>query len=922
MTDYKDTLNLPKTAFPMKANLSQKEPNLLKKWQEMDLYAKMRAAREGAKKFILHDGPPYANGPIHLGTSLNKILKDIILKSKTFSGFDTPYVPGWDCHGLPIELNVEKKKGKAGDKLTPRAFRAACRDYAATQVARQKTEFERLGVLGEWDNPYLTMHARFEANAVRALATMIKKGHVVRGQKPVYWCALCGSALAEAEVEYQDKKSPAIDVAFDAVDIDRCKKVFGVSESIDRLIFPIWTTTPWTLPANEAIAVHPELDYVLVKADNRYFVLGKELMASFLSRLGIEDHTVLATVKGAALEKILCQHPFMEKQVPVILGDHVTTEAGTGLVHTAPAHGPDDYVIGQKNNLPVVNPVNAKSCFVADVPIVANMHVYKANEPIIEALKASGHLLHREDLEHSYPHCWRHKTPLIFRATPQWFIGMDKENLRQQALNAIPNVQWTPSWGQARISTMIETRPDWCVSRQRAWGIPITVFVHQDSGELHPDTLAIMEKVADLIEKDGIDAWYEVAAASLIGDDCAHYIKVTDVLDVWFDSGVTHACVLDVRPELSVPADLYLEGSDQHRGWFQSSLITSVAMRGSAPYKAVLTHGYVVDGKGRKMSKSLGNTVSPTEVVNKLGADMLRLWVASSEHTSEVHFSDEILKRVSDAYRRIRNTMRFMLSNLFDFDPAKDLVQPEKLVALDAWIIGRTQSLQAEILDAFDRYHFQSIYQKIHNFCSVDLGGFYLDIIKDRQYTSAKEGIPRRSAQTAIYYLLESMVRWLAPILSFTAEEIWQYMPGDRSETIFTTKWFDDFPTLPKNEIAWDWLIKVRDDVNKELEAKRAEGVIGSALDAVVTLSGPSSVCEKLNALGDELRFLLITSDAIVKEEAGEDDLKIQIDVSPNQKCERCWQRRESVGQSKEHPTLCGRCIDNVYGDGETREFA
>ncbi len=921
MVDYKDTLNLPKTDFPMKANLPNREPNFLKKWQEMDLYGQIRQARENAPKFILHDGPPYANGPIHLGTALNKTLKDIVIKSKTLSGFDAPFIPGWDCHGLPIELNVEKKKGKAGDKLSPTEFRRACRDYAATQVDRQKADFERLGVLGKWGDPYLTMNPRFEANAVRALAKIIENGHLQRGQKPVHWCTACGSALAEAEVEYKDKTSPAIDVAFHAIDVEQCKHVFGVADSIDQIIFPIWTTTPWTLPANEAISVHPELDYVLVKAGARYVVVASELTASFFERLGVSETQVLATVKGAALEKILCQHPFLDRQVPVILGEHVTIEAGTGLVHTAPAHGQDDYVVGRKNHLPMQNPVNAKSCFIEGTPIVAGLHVFKANQPIIDALTDSNHLLHLENMQHSYPHCWRHKTPLIFRATPQWFISMDKKKLRETALATIPQIQWMPGWGQARIEKMVEARPDWCVSRQRTWGIPIAVFVHEDSGELHPDTLAIMEKVAVLMEKDGIDAWYDVDPPDLIGDDAKYYLKVTDVLDVWFDSGVTHACVLDVRPELSVPADLYLEGSDQHRGWFQTSLLTSVAVRDAAPYKSVLTHGYVVDGQGRKMSKSLGNTVLPSEVVNKMGADILRLWVASSEHTNEVNFSDEILKRIADAYRRIRNTLRFILSNLFDFDPKKDVVDANELVALDAWMIARVQTMQDEMIDAFDRYHFQSIYQKIHNFCSVDLGGFYLDIIKDRLYTSAKSGLPRRSAQTALYYLAEAMVRWLAPIVCFTSEEVWQCLPGDREASVFLTEWFKAFPQTSQSKIDWSWLIQLRDDVNKALEANRAAGKIGSALDANVVLHVNADTADKLAQLGDELRFVFITSEASVVV-SNDVDLAIEINVSENEKCERCWQRRESFGQNDQHETLCGRCIDNVYGDGEVRKFA
>lgn len=932
MKDYKETLNLPKTDFPMKANLSVREPKQLAFWQDIALYQKIRDKAAGLPKFVLHDGPPYANGPIHMGTALNKILKDIIVKSKTLSGFDAPYVPGWDCHGLPIELNVEKKKGKAGVKLSHREFRQACRDYAKTQVERQKSDFQRLGVMGEWDNPYLTLNPRYEANAVRALAKMVEKGHLQRGQKPVHWCTACGSALAEAEVEYQEKTSPSIDVAFSVTDKAGLCKVFGAPVPDVDVSLPIWTTTPWTLPANEAIAVHPELTYLLVKADDRYLVIAEALLVTFMERLAVTSYEKLGQVSGAQLEHVKAQHPFMPRVVPVILGDHVTTETGTGLVHTAPAHGPDDYLIAARYHLPVQNPVNAASCFNSDVPVVAGMHVFKANQPVIDTLASSGHLLHQTELTHSYPHCWRHKTPLIFRATSQWFISMDQNGLREMALKAIPEVKWMPGWGEARIRTMIENRPDWCISRQRAWGIPIALFIHKETSALHPDTLQVMEKAADLIEKEGIDGWYECDPSDLLGAEADQYEKVTDVLDVWFDSGVTHACVLDVRPELTVPADIYLEGSDQHRGWFQSSLLTSLATRDAPPYRSVLTHGYVVDGKGHKMSKSLGNTISPADIVKQLGADVLRLWAASTDHTGDINVSDEILKRVSDAYRRIRNTMRFVLSNLSDFDPAVDSVKPDELLALDAWVIAKTKALQSQIIEAFDQYHFQSMYQMIHHFCSIDLGGFYLDIIKDRQYTAQKQGLPRRSAQTAMYYVIEAMVRWLAPILSFTAEEVWQHMPGEREESVFLSQWFDGFPDLLQVDMAyWDWVIRLREDVNKVLETYRADGKIGSALDANVTLFADGSAYEKLLSLGDELRFVLITSDATIQPaaqkngaiQAGQvDDVWIDISISDNEKCIRCWQRRASVGQSETDAQLCERCIANVYESGELREIA
>ncbi|MDP1573627.1 MAG: isoleucine--tRNA ligase [Coxiellaceae bacterium] len=916
MTDYKNTLNLPKTDFPMKADLPKREPEMLAHWQKSNLYGLIRANMQGKPKFILHDGPPYANANIHMGTALNKTLKDIVVKSKTLSGFDAPYVPGWDCHGLPIELNVEKTHGKAGDKLTAKEFRQACRDYATTQVALQKADFERLGVLGDWHNPYLTMQPQFEANAVRALAKMVEKGHLLRGQKPVHWCALCGSALAEAEVEYQDKKSPAIDVGFDVLESTKCLTLFGVTGTdTDIVTVIIWTTTPWTLPANEAISLHPELDYALVEAQvnhqKKYFILAESLVDTVMTRFATHDYKILSKTLGKNLEGILCQHPFLDRQVPIILGDHVTAEAGTGAVHTAPAHGQDDYVVGQKYQLPMRNPVNSKSCYNDDVPFFAGLHVFKANEPVIEKLRETGHLLHLKELNHSYPHCWRHKTPLIFRATPQWFISMDQNNLRALALEEIKKVKWVPSWGEQRLFNMVESRPDWCISRQRAWGIPITLLIHKQTGELHPDILNVMEKAATLIEKDSIDAWHDCDIHTLIAD-ADDYEKVTDVLDVWFESGVTHTSVLAARKELAVPADLYLEGSDQHRGWFQSSLLTAIAVRDAAPYKSVVTHGYVVDAKGRKMSKSLGNTVSPADVVKNYGADVLRLWATSIDHTDDMSVSEEILKRCSDTYRRIRNTMRFLLSNLFDFNPETDCVPGEKLLALDTWLISRTQQLQTDIIAAFDHYQFPAIYQLIHNFCSVDLGGFYLDVIKDRQYTGAKNGLPRRSAQTALYYLCEAMVRWLAPITTFTADEVWQLMPGKREPFVFLSQWFTNFPVLKQSTIDWDFVINLRNDVNKSLEAYRADGKIGSGLDAEIVLHVGGENYDVLMQLKNELQFLFIVSKLEIIKSHNPADIQIDVVVSTHTKCARCWHHREDVGKHSDHPLICGRCIENI----------
>lgn len=940
MSDYKDTLNLPYTDFPMKASLAQREPEYLARWQSMNIYGQIRKINAGKPKFILHDGPPYANGQIHIGHAVNKILKDIIVKAKTLSGFDAPYVPGWDCHGLPIELNVEKKIGKAGQKIGFKEFRQACREYAAEQVAEQRQGFIRLGVFGDWFNPYLTMDFKTEANIIRALAKVITNGHVVPGYKPVHWCLDCGSALAEAEVEYADKSSIAVDVRFKVVAPDEMLKRCHAKDYQGHFIsIPIWTTTPWTLPANQAVALHADIDYVLVQFDGPYgteaILLAENLMESALQRYGISDYQMIGRCHGKALAALKCQHPFLEKIVPVILGEHVNTDAGTGAVHTAPAHGEDDYQMGVAYQLPMDSPVGDNGCYLPDTPLFAGEHVIKAQEHIVEVLRTRGTLLHLAKIQHSYPHCWRHKTPVIFRATQQWFISMDKQGLRSQALQAIQTVTWLPDWGQARISGMIAGRPDWCISRQRTWCVPMAVFVQQETGQLHPDTPRLMELVASKVEQSGIDAWYELNPEEILGKDAAHYKKINDTLDVWFDSGVTHFSVLEKNPALTFPADLYLEGSDQHRGWFHSSLLSSVAMRGSAPYKAVLTHGFTVDSQGRKMSKSLGNVIAPEKVMQTLGADVLRLWVAATDYRAEMAVSDEILKRTSDAYRRIRNTARFLLANLHGFDPKLHLIKPENMLALDRWIVDAARLLQSEIIQAYHDYQFHLIYQKVHNFCVVEMGSFYLDIIKDRQYTMPTDSIGRRSAQTALYLIAECLVRWLAPILSFTAEEIWQYLPGERVPSIFLTTWFEALPALDKassmNGVYWQEIMQVRAVVNKELERLRQEGQIGAGLEAEVTLYCSPDLYQALKALGDELRFVLITSQAeIVLVQAKPDnvlatersDLWLQVQASTHQKCVRCWHRRSDIGQDAKHPELCIRCISNVAGDGEVRHYA
>ncbi|MDI9818538.1 MULTISPECIES: isoleucine--tRNA ligase [unclassified Legionella] len=934
MAEYKDTLNLPHTDFPMKANLAQREPQMLAGWESKGIYETIRRARKGCERFVLHDGPPYANGHLHCGHALNKILKDIINKSKCLSGMDVPFVPGWDCHGLPIELNVEKKVGKAGLKIGAAEFRAKCREYAASQIDIQREEFKRLGVFADWKHPYMTMDYTYEANIVRALGKVIENGHLQQGFKPVHWCIDCGSALAEAEVDYEDKTSPSIDVAFRAVHPAEMLAIIGGALVVKPVIVPIWTTTPWSLPANEAVALHPEFEYRLVDAGTQYFLVAAELVESVMARYGIEGYQIAGKAKGKVFERISLQHPFDEREVPLVLGEHVTTDSGTGCVHTAPAHGPEDYQVGVAYHLPLINPVMANGCYNAQVPLFAGLSILKANDKILEVLSEQGNLLHNEPLRHSYPHCWRHKTPVVFLATPQWFIAMDKNNLRQAIANVIAQVSWIPEWGKARITNMVETRPDWCISRQRAWGTPMPLFVNKTTRELHPDTVALIEKIAVKIEEKGIDAWFELDTAEFLGEDAEHYEKINDTLDVWFDSGVSHYCVLKQNEELGLPADIYLEGSDQHRGWFNSSLTTAVAIYGDVPYKTVLTHGYTVDADGRKLSKSRGNYVALDKLVNQHGADILRLWVSSTDYRHEVSISEEIIKRNADAYRRIRNTARFLLANLFDFIPETHSLEVDQLVELDRWAIKRCQQLQQEIIEAYRNYNFHLIYQKVHNFCAVDMGGFYLDVIKDRQYTAPQNSIARRSCQTAMFHIIHALTRWLAPILSFTAEEIWQAIPGKTSDTIFVEQWYDKWPIISDVDMAsWQQLQTIRDEVNKAIETQRKEGIVGSALAAEIILYADEKPYSLLNRLRNELRFILITSAAVVElkrasegkniivynEELG---VGVAVTASPYEKCSRCWHRREEVGTIAAHPELCQRCVDNISGNDEVRHFA
>jgi isoleucyl-tRNA synthetase len=938
MTDYKATLNLPETAFPMRGNLPQREPARLARWDEIDLYRQLREEGKGRKTFILHDGPPYANGNIHIGHAVNKVIKDMIIKSRTLSGFDAPYVPGWDCHGLPIEHKVETLIGKAGDKVPYREFRQKCREYAAEQVAGQKADFIRLGVLGDWDNPYLTMNFDTEANIVRALGKIIDNGHLVKGYKPVYWSVVGQSALAEAEVEYQDKTSTAIDVRFTFIDQDKVLALFGATAGEAPVSVVIWTTTPWTIPANQAVSINGALDYALVEAHTEQgvdrMVLAAEMVDDIMARWGVDKFEVLATCNGAALELLQLKHPVYDRQVPVILGDHVTTDAGTGAVHTAPDHGMEDFVVGQAYGLGTLNLVQADGTYTDAAGEFAGVHVYKADGPVCEALEREGTLVHLKRFQHSYPHCWRTKTPLIYRATPQWFVSMEAKQLKAQALDAIKGVQWFPEWGQNRIESMVEQSPDWCVSRQRTWGVPITVFTHKQTGELHPRTAELIEQVAQKIEQGGIDAWFELDATELLGDEAADYDKVTDTLDVWFDSGVTHHAVLREREGLSFPADMYLEGSDQHRGWFQSSLKTSIAINGCAPYKQVLTHGFTVDEKGYKMSKSLGNVIAPQEVTDTLGADILRLWVASTDYSGEMAVSKQILQRTADSYRRIRNTARFLLANLNGFDPATHSVDAADMLALDRWAVDATARLQQKVIAAYDSYRFLDVYQQVHHFCVQELGGFYLDIIKDRQYTTQPDSLARRSCQTALFHIAQALVRWIAPILSFTAEEIYEALPGEHKDSILLTTWYEELFELAEDDAFgrefWQRVMAVKDAVNKCLEDARNEKLVKASLAAEAILYVDDSLRADLERLGDELRFVLITSEATLKplSEAGDaratdvNGLKVAVAASGHAKCGRCWHHREDVGSHAGHEELCGRCVSNVEGEGETRHFA
>ena len=930
--DYKRTLNLPETPFPMRGDLAKREPGWIERWQKTRLYERLREKCKGRPKYVLHDGPPYANNDIHIGHAVNKILKDLVVKSKTMAGFDSPYTPGWDCHGLPIEHQIEKKYGR---DLEPNKARALCRAYAAEQIERQKKDFVRLGVLADWDHPYRTMDFTTEAAEMRALGRIWKNGLLYRGLKPVNWCIECGSALAEAEVEYEDKTSSAIDVAFAAADRDAVATAFDAEKPNVPIFAAIWTTTPWTLPGNQAIAAHPDLVYELVATEKGALILAAELREACLERYGLGAKRVLGRAAGVALEGLRFRHPLEPRDVPIVLGEHVTLEAGTGLVHTAPAHGAEDFDMGMKYKLALDQPVDDAGRFKASVPQFAGMNVREAEKPILAALEKNGALLHAETLRHSYPQCWRHKTPIIFRATTQWFIGMDipanvgkpgteGRTLRELAMHAINNTTFYPSWGRSRLTAMIQNRPDWTLSRQRYWGVPLPFFLDRECEELHPDTERLLEEAAKKVELGGIEAWF-AATCEDFGVDPAKYRKLTDTVDVWFDSGTTHFTVLRKLADSRYPANMYLEGSDQHRGWFQSSLLTGCAMDGRAPYDSLLTHGFTVDGQGRKMSKSLGNVIAPQKVTDTLGAEIIRLWVASTDYSGELFISDEILKRVVEGYRRLRNTLRFLLANTADFDPAKDLLPPERWVEIDRYALAMTREMAAASIEDYRRFEFHLVAQRLQNFCSEDLGGFWLDVLKDRLYTTPAQSAARRSAQSALHHVTQIVLRLMAPMLSFTAEEAWAVLHPGSDDSIFFHTWKDLLPPQPGEPALlarWKRLREIRAAVMKRLEEARASGAIGSSLQSDVAIEAGGSDLELLRSLGEDLRFVLITSKALLRPSDGEGIVNIEVAASPSPKCERCWHYRADVGVDPAHPTICGRCVGNLEGPGEVRVHA
>ena len=939
MKDNTAMLNLPKTSFPMQADLKNKEPQILRRWQEMGLYQRLRESRRGAPQFILADGPPYANGRIHVGHAVNKVLKDIIIKWKSLQGFDAPYVPGWDCHGLPIEHCIEQQLGSAARTMERPAFRAACRAFAAQQVAAQRDDFIRLGVLGDWDNPYLTMDPAFEAEEVRSLARLLERGHLSRGMKPVLWCSSCRSALAEAEVEYMDRRSTAVHVGFAAVQPERLWAIFGATAQTETPLWVIWTTTPWTLPANQALAIGPDFDYVLVACRQdgraRLLIMAEALCTAVLEAIGAIEPTILGKTRGENLVDLQAQHPFMNRAVPILSGVHVTLEMGTGIVHTAPAHGEEDFALGMRHGLEPCQLVLGDGRFAQDLGRLSGLTLNEAQPVLLELLQEHQALLAAHPYPHSYPHCWRHKTPLFYRTTWQWFIAMEQNHLRGRALEAIGQVTWIPTWGKERIEGMVRNRPDWCISRQRLWGVPICLFIHRQTGESHPRSAALMHAVADRIAEQGLDAWDALDPAELLGEEAAAYDKSTDVLDVWFDSGLVHTCVLRQRPELHAPADMYLEGSDQHRGWFQSSLLTSVALYDAPPYRAVLTHGFTVDAQGHKMAKSKGNVIAPQEVCDTLGADVLRWWIAATDYRGEIHISNEILKRMAEAYRRIRFTLRYCLSNLFDFSPDEHTLPLGQLLAFDRYVATRLAITQRLVQEAYDSHQFHVATQHIHQFCVVELGHVALDVLKDRLYTMPASSHGRRSAQTLLHHIARCLLQWIAPILSFTADEAWAHLPAPGADSVLLATWQPLDQSLDDSAMAlWDELLVVRQGVTKAIEQAREAGLLGGSLEAGVVIEAPAPLVKRWQVLGDELHFLFLTSRAeLVTSHAAQslarsisvpwmvqgEQLTLTVYPLMGKKCERCWHRRDDVGSLAEHPDWCPRCAGNVAGPGEAR---
>lgn len=944
--DYSKTLNLPNTSFPMRGNLPKREPMWVQQWQENKVYESIRKASEGRPKFILHDGPPYANGDLHIGHAVNKILKDIIIKSRNMAGFDAVYVPGWDCHGMPIEIQIERKFGK---NLPVSEVQSKARAYALKQIDNQRNDFKRLGVLGDWDNPYLTMNYSNEANELRVLAKIMEKGFVFRGLKPVNWCFDCRSALAEAEVEYADREDTSIFVAFPFAEPEKIAQAFKL-DSVSSGAVAIWTTTPWTIPANQALNVHPEFSYALVELDSKQsfgklLLIAEDLVEECLEQWNLSG-TVIATTTGQQLEFLKFYHPLANtdegynRVSPIYLADYVTLDSGTGIVHSSPAYGVEDFLSCKKHGLSdddIINPVTANGVYAESLPLFGGQMIWKANPAIVEVIEKCGNLLHKQKINHSYMHCWRHKTPVVYRATSQWFAGMDiqpKEGktLRETALEGIENTNFYPSWGRARLHAMIANRPDWTLSRQRQWGVPMAFFVHKETGELHPRTPELIEQIANLIEKHGIEIWQTIQPEDLLGDDASNYIKNLDTLDVWFDSGTTHATVMGGKDNnikgshsevLGWPADLYLEGSDQHRGWFHSSLLTSCMLYGQPPYKALLTHGFVVDGKGHKMSKSVGNVIAPQKVSDSLGAEILRLWTASTDYSGELSISDEILKRVVESYRRIRNTIKFLLGNLDDFDATKDIVPAKELLEIDQYAIALTNSVQESILKQYEKYEFHPAIHRLQLFCSEDLGAFYLDILKDRLYTTKQSSHARRSAQTGIYHVTHALLRLMAPILSFTAEEAWKDLHKNAEQNSIFTELYHSLPEIPNATPLiekWSHIRRLRAEVTRKIEDLRTEGSIGSSLASEVYIKASGNDLKVLKSLGNDLKFVLIVSDASVNDSNTE--LAIKVTASPHNKCERCWHQRADVGSDSEHPSICGRCVENLFGEGELREYA